>query len=126
MGENITITAPKIKAQKEVLIAALRSAGIKPEDISYVETRGTGTSLGDPIEFEGLNQVFDSRQLNFCGIGSVKTNIGHLEASAGMAGLIKVILMLKHQQLVPSLNFRTINPLIPLDDSLFYLTRKHG
>lgn len=121
-GKSTSITAPKVEAQRDVIQAAQESAGIDPEHISYIEAHGTGTSLGDPIEVEGLIQAFHSKKTRYCALGSVKTNIGHLEAAAGVAGVIKVLLMLKHAQLVPTLNIHTINPIIDFEHSPFYLS----
>ena len=93
----------------KLISEALQVAGIDPADISYIETHGTGTTLGDAIEFEGLKRAFgdcDGKK-GFCAIGSVKTNIGHLDAAAGIAGLIKTSLALKHKKLPPSLNFKS-------------------
>ncbi|MHC5833382.1 MAG: hypothetical protein ACYT04_99680, partial [Nostoc sp.] len=89
-------------------------AGIDVETITYVETHGTGTTLGDPIEIAALTQAFrqNSQRKGFCAIGSLKTNMGHLDTAAGIAGLIKTVLALKHQQIPPSLNFETPNPKI--------------
>jgi acyl transferase domain-containing protein/NAD(P)-dependent dehydrogenase (short-subunit alcohol dehydrogenase family) len=124
-GKPTSITAPNIQAQKEVIIAAQNAAKIKGEDITYIEAHGTGTSLGDPIEVEGLTQAFriSTNRKGFCGIGSVKTNIGHLEAAAGFASVIKTLLMMQHQKFVPTLNISTINPLIDLENSPFFVTK---
>ncbi|MDK2599354.1 ketoacyl-synthetase C-terminal extension domain-containing protein [Bacillus stercoris] len=84
-----------------------------------METHGTGTALGDPIEIEALTKAFQTNKTAFCRIGSVKTNIGHLDAAAGAAGLIKTVLSLKHQQLVPSLHFKEANPNIDFENSPF-------
>lgn len=114
-GHSNGITAPSPKAQRDLIFNALHLAGLSADDIDYVEAHGTGTRLGDPIEFSALKEVFatGTRRKELC-IGSVKSNIGHLEAAAGMAGLIKTILMLQHQQIPPNLHFDTINPLIDL------------
>ena len=87
-------------------------AGVGAESISYIETHGTGTALGDPVEVAALTQAFhaDTQLKGFCAIGSVKSNIGHLDAAAGVAGLIKTILALKHGQLPPSLHYERPNP----------------
>jgi acyl transferase domain-containing protein/surfactin synthase thioesterase subunit len=116
-GRSNGITAPNGPAQEAVLKQALINAEVVPSQINYVELHGTGTSLGDPIEAEALGNVLtqgrhaDER----CAVGSVKTNIGHLEAAAGIAGLIKVALSLQHRQIPASLHFQTPNPYIPLD-----------
>lgn len=114
-GRSNGLTAPNGPAQEAVLRQALVNAAVSPDQISYVETHGTGTSLGDPIEVCALASVFggnraDDRRI---AIGSVKTNIGHLEAAAGVASLIKVILCLKHAQISPHLHMRQPNPYIP-------------
>ncbi|WP_133136087.1 type I polyketide synthase [Legionella rowbothamii] len=114
-GHSNGITAPSPKAQQDLISKAIHAAGISPDAIDYIETHGTGTRLGDPIEFNALKEVFatGTRQKDLY-IGSVKSNIGHLEAAAGMAGLIKTILMLQHQQIPANLHFETVNPLIDL------------
>jgi acyl transferase domain-containing protein len=101
-------------------------AGVKPETITYVETHGTGTALGDPIEVEALTQAFraGTGKKNFCAIGSVKTNIGHLDSAAGIASLIKTVLSLKHKKLPPSLHFEHPNPGIDFTNSPFYVNTK--
>ncbi|WP_025847252.1 non-ribosomal peptide synthetase, partial [Paenibacillus ehimensis] len=113
-GKSNGLTAPSARAQQEVLLKAWERAGIHPETISYIETHGTGTSLGDPIEIKGLAGAFakHSGKRQFCAIGSIKTNIGHTVGVAGLASLIKVMLSLKERTLPPSLNFTIPNPLI--------------
>jgi amino acid adenylation domain-containing protein len=119
-------TAPNPAAQRELVKAAIRKAGIHARDISLVEAHGTGTELGDPIEIDALTQAFreftDDR--GFCAIGSVKSNIGHLEAAAGVAGVTKVLLQLKHRQLAPSLHAQRSNPHIAFEASPFHLQRE--
>lgn len=114
-GRSSGITAPNGKAQEAVIRAALQDAQVNPGEISYVETHGTGTSLGDPIEVRALGAVFaDSHTAEHpLLIGSVKTNIGHLEAAAGMAGLVKVVLALQNKTIPAHLHFQTPNPYIP-------------
>lgn len=121
VGKGVSITAPNVKAQQEVILAAYRDAGISPETVSYAEAHGTGTSLGDPIEIESLSLAFReyTDKQYYCKIGSVKTNIGHLEAAAGVAGLIKVLMMLQHKKIPSTLNLKTINPIIPFKNSPF-------
>lgn len=115
-GRSSGQTAPSGVAQEAVLRAALNSGGLVPDDISVIEAHGTGTSLGDPIEMRALGAVFGERPRETpLLVGSVKSNIGHLEAAAGAAGLIKMIGALQHHVVPPSLHFRTPNPHIPWD-----------
>lgn len=116
-GKGEGLTVPGAAAQSDVLRAAHRQAGVTPEDVQYVELHGTGTKVGDPIEAEALGAVFgaDRRDRDPLRVGSVKTNIGHLEAAAGIAGLIKATLALTHGIIPASLNFETPNPEIDLD-----------
>lgn len=122
-GASNGITAPNPEAQSEVIIRAWEKAGIDPETVSYIETHGTGTVLGDPIEIKGLTDAFReyTNRKQFCGIGSVKTNIGHSVAASGIASLLKVILALKKKEIPASLNFQTPNPRIVFTDSPVYL-----
>jgi acyl transferase domain-containing protein/acyl-CoA synthetase (AMP-forming)/AMP-acid ligase II/SAM-dependent methyltransferase len=116
-GRSNGLTAPNPSAQKAVLRAAYAAAGIAPAAIQFVEAHGTGTYLGDPIEAEALGSVLsDGREFgDLCRLGSVKTNLGHLEAAAGIAGLIKVALALTHRKIPRSLHFETPNPQIDFD-----------
>ncbi|MEA5506766.1 amino acid adenylation domain-containing protein [Halotia wernerae UHCC 0503] len=116
-GRSNGLTAPNLKAQEAVLREAYFKASVSPGQIQYVEAHGTGTMLGDPIEMKALGKVLAERrpQGSYCKVGSVKTNIGHLEAAAGIAGLIKVALSLKHRQIPPNLHFQQPNPYIPFD-----------
>ncbi len=116
-------TAPGLEGEAQVIGEAQRLAGVDPEAISYVETHGTGTPLGDPIEVAALTRAFRARtaKKGFCAIGSVKSNIGHLEAAAGVASLIKTVLALKHGALPPSLHFERPNPQIDFANSPFYV-----
>ena len=111
-GRSSGMTAPNGAAQKAVIRTALKHAGVRPEQIGYVEAHGTGTSLGDPIEAHALAQVLGSGRdkENPLVIGSVKTNLGHLEAAAGIAGLIKAVLVLEHEQIPAHLHFEQMNP----------------
>ncbi|HVI46024.1 MAG TPA: SDR family NAD(P)-dependent oxidoreductase [Chitinophaga sp.] len=109
-GKTNGYTVPNPKAQAAVIKEAIRKAGVAATDFSYIEAHGTGTSLGDPIEMAGLTKAFASDKKQYCSIGSVKSNIGHCESAAGISGLTKVLLQLKHQQLVPSLHAATLNP----------------
>jgi acyl transferase domain-containing protein/aryl carrier-like protein len=116
-GHTNGITVPNGKAQEAVMRLAYQRAGVLPSDIQYVEAHGTGTPVGDPIEARAIGAVLSEGRpaCDQCVIGSVKTNIGHLEAAAGVAGLIKTVLALKHRQIPPHLHFHTPNPDIPFD-----------
>nr|BAP05596.1 CalH [uncultured Candidatus Entotheonella sp.] len=115
--------APSVSGQAAVINKVLQSTGIDPESIGYIEAHGTGTKLGDPIEVAALSEIYrgytDKKQ--FCGLGSVKTNIGHLDTASGLAGCIKVALSLHHGELPPSLNYRRPNPAIDFANSPFYV-----
>ena len=115
--------APSVDGQARVISKALEVSGVDPESICYVEAHGTGTALGDPIEFAGLREAFGkhSAKQQFCGLGSVKCNIGHLDTAAGLAGVIKVALALEREEIPQSINFNRINPKIALHDSPFYI-----
>ncbi|MGB0525383.1 MAG: acyltransferase domain-containing protein, partial [Flammeovirgaceae bacterium] len=117
-GYSNGLTAPNLEAQKAVLKDACRRAGIAPSSVNYVEAHGTGTKLGDPIEVEALASVLtqDRKESEPLRIGSVKTNIGHLEGAAGIAGIIKSILILQNRVIPKSINFDTPNPFIPFED----------
>jgi acyl transferase domain-containing protein len=119
-------TAPSVDGQARVISEALAVAGVDPESVTYIEAHGTGTALGDPIEISALTQVFRSaaRKRNFCALGSVKTNLGHLDVAAGIAGLIKTVLALRHRELPPSLHFERPNPEIDFGDSPFYVNTR--
>ncbi len=122
------LTAPSPLAQKDVIQAAWRSAGVDPTTISYIETHGSATKLGDPIEITGITDAFreftndyTDFEKQFCPIGAVKTNIGHLGNLAGLAGLLKTILALKYQKIPPTINFSRSNPFIDFKNSPVYL-----
>ncbi|MBD2677472.1 MULTISPECIES: type I polyketide synthase [Nostoc] len=126
-GSNkVSYTAPRIEGQAKVIKTAQVVAEVEPETITYIEAHGTGTCLGDPIEIAALTQAFQSstKNQNFCAIGSLKTNIGHLDAAAGVAGLIKTVLALKHKHIPPSLHFEEPNPQIDFANSPFYVNNK--
>jgi acyl transferase domain-containing protein/thioesterase domain-containing protein/acyl carrier protein len=118
--------APSVDGQAEVITEALHVSGVEPGDIAYVETHGTGTKVGDPIEIKALMQVYRQPGLarSSCAIGSLKTNIGHLDTAAGVAGLIKTVLALKHRQIPPSLHFNKENPLIDFASGPFNVNAK--
>jgi len=114
-GKSNGMTAPNGKAQVKVMIKALSDAGLQPDDIDYIEAHGTGTPLGDPIEMEAIGAAYGKDRSSPVIVGSAKTNLGHLEAAAGMAALIKTVLSLEHQTIVPNLHFQTPSPSIPWD-----------
>jgi len=125
-GSNkVGYSAPSIQGQAEVIIEAQANADVHPETISYVEAHGTATPLGDPIEVAGLTQAFrhGTQKNNFCGLGSVKSNIGHVDKAAGLAGLIKTTLALHHEMIPPSLHWKEPNPKLQLQDSPFYVVQ---
>jgi len=121
-NHKVGYTAPGVKGQAECIITAQKMAGVDPRSISYIEGHGTGTKLGDPVEIRALNEAFGTGgSEKFCAIGSVKTNIGHLDSAAGIAGLIKTVLSLKHRQIPASLNFKEPNPEIDFEGGPFYV-----
>jgi polyketide synthase PksN len=125
-GRTNGFTVPNPNAQAAAIKRAMDKAGVKPKDFSYIEAHGTGTSLGDPIEIAGLTKVFNSTEDNdqFCVIGSVKSNIGHAESAAGIAGLTKILLQFKYQQLAPSLHSKTLNHRIDFEQTPFRVQQK--
>ncbi|MCC5601607.1 type I polyketide synthase [Nostoc favosum] len=120
---KVSYASPRIDTQAKAIRTAQLVAEVEPETITYIEAHGTGTALGDPIEIAALTQAFrlSTQKKGFCSIGSVKTNIGHLNAAAGVTGLIKTVLALKHKQIPPSLHFETPNPEIDFANSPFYV-----
>ncbi len=114
-------SAPSVQGQTEVIRAAQRFARISPESITYIETHGTGTSLGDAIEIQALKAAFNISRKGVCAIGSVKTNVGHLGAAAGMVGFIKAVLALKNKCIPPTLHFQFPNPQMDLENSPFFV-----
>ncbi|PSB11483.1 beta-ketoacyl synthase, partial [Pleurocapsa sp. CCALA 161] len=122
-GRSNGLTAPNGLSQQAVIRQALANANISPDEVSYIESHGTGTSLGDPIEVNSLKAVLGARSES-CYLGSLKTNIGHLEAAAGIAGLIKAVLCLQHEAIPPNLHFHQLNPLIDLADSKITIPQK--
>lgn len=132
-GRVTMLTAPNPNAQTELLIKAYEKAQIDPTTVSYIECHGTGTSLGDPIETQALTKSFfelykkhhkKPPETPHCGLGTVKTNIGHLETAAGIASMLKVLLAIKHKQIPASLHFEELNPYINLKGSPFYIVDK--
>lgn len=128
-GRTRTLTYPSDEAQAQVVADAIARAGVSPDTIGYVEAHGTGTPTGDPVEIAGLVEGFrkacgetaDLPENPFCGVGSVKPNIGHLEAAAGIAGLLKVLLAMEHRRIPGLLDFQRLNPRIELDGTPFYI-----
>ncbi len=120
---KVGYTAPSVSGQAEVIVEALSAADVNPETISYVEAHGTATALGDPAEIAGLTKAWRkwTDKKRYCAIGSIKTNIGHLDAAAGVAGLIKTVLALENRQIPRSLHFETPNPQIDFEGSPFYV-----
>ena len=129
-GRTNTLTTPNPSAQRELIRQAIQKAGILPSDISLIEAHGTGTPLGDPIEIESLKQAFNDLKgdidlpVAYCGIGSVKANIGHLESAAGIASVVKVLLSMKYGYIPGNPHLENVNPYIQLDKSPFYLCRE--
>ena len=131
-GRANSLTSPNVKAQAALIRRAYSRVGIDPRTVGYIEAHGTGTELGDPVELNGLKAAFTELYAErgvsvgeaHCGVGSVKTNIGHLELAAGVAGVIKVLLQLRHRTLVESLHCETVNPYIDLTGSPFFLVRE--
>ena len=120
---KVGFTAPSVSGQAAVIGEAQAIAGVDAETITYIEAHGTATPLGDPIEIAALTQAFNqtTHKKGFCAIGSLKTNLGHLDTAAGVAGLIKTVLALQHKMLPPSLHFETPNPKIDFANSPFYV-----
>jgi amino acid adenylation domain-containing protein len=123
-GRTSGYTVPNPNAQAQLVAKALARAGVEPSTISYLEAHGTGTSLGDPIEIAGLAKAFGRDSGEVCAIGSVKSNIGHLEAAAGIAGITKVLLQMQHGEIVPSLHSETLNPHIKFEETPFRVQRE--
>ncbi len=121
-GDKGSFTAPSVDGQSGAISRALDDANISASDIGYIETHGTATPIGDPIEIEGLQDAFgEQSQKGYCAIGSIKSNMGHLTAAAGVAGFIKTILSLNHHQIPPSLGYENPNPSIDFENSPFYV-----
>nr|WP_238651998.1 beta-ketoacyl synthase N-terminal-like domain-containing protein [Paenibacillus piscarius] len=124
-GKTNGYTVPNPNAQSEIIAEALHKSGIHPRAVSYIEAHGTGTALGDPIEISGLTRAYrmQTQDNQYCAIGSVKSNVGHLESAAGVVSIIKVLLQMKHKQLVPSLHSEVLNPNILFEETPFYVQR---
>ncbi|MFI6376039.1 type I polyketide synthase [Streptomyces sp. NPDC050546] len=124
-ADKKAFTAPSAKGQRAAIRQALRRAGVGADTIGYLETHGTGTLKGDPIEFDGAAGAYreDTDRDGYCALGSTKANIGHLDAASGLAGLVKALLVLRHGVIPPMANFSEPNPLIDLDHSPFYIPR---
>ena len=124
-GDKGSFTAPSIEGQSNAIKSALEDAKVAPATITYLEAHGTATPLGDPIEIEGLHTAFGKQNTkHYCAIGSIKSNMGHLTAAAGVTGVIKTMLALKNKQIPASLGFEKLNPVINLDESPFYVNTK--
>lgn len=132
-GDANSLTAPNPEAQAELLVDAYMQAKVNPETIGFIETHGTGTELGDPIEIQGLKEGFAKtlklqgriqKNKHYCGLGTVKTNIGHLEPASGIVGIIKILLSLKHKRLPKTLHLKELNPYVELKDSPFYIVKQ--
>ncbi|MFB6367481.1 amino acid adenylation domain-containing protein [Paenibacillus elgii] len=123
-ARKVGYTAPSVEGQAEVVRKALHLAEVDEESIGYIEAHGSGTSMGDPIEIKALEKAFDLPSKHVCGVGSVKSNVGHLDAASGVAGFIKTVLALKHKQIPPSLHYETPNPEIQFETSPFYVNHQ--
>ncbi|MET0400342.1 MAG: SDR family NAD(P)-dependent oxidoreductase [Longimicrobiaceae bacterium] len=123
---KVGYTAPGVESQAEVISTAQVFADVAPESVTYVEAHGTGTAIGDPIEIQALTHAFrrETDRTGFCAIGSVKSNIGHLDAAAGVAGLIKTVQALKHREIPPTLHFEKPNPRIDFASTPFYVASR--
>jgi len=124
-ARKVSYLAPSVDGYAEVVAEALALADVSADDVQYVEAHGTGTSVGDPIEIEALTQAFraSTSKSDYCGIGSVKTNIGHLDTAAGVAGVLKVVLAMQKGELPASLNYRRSNPLIDFPKTPFHVVK---
>ncbi len=125
-SDKVGYSAPSVNGQAEVILEAQAVADIDPSTISYIEAHGTSTPLGDPIEVAGLTQAFrvHTDKTGFCGLGSVKSNIGHVDKAAGLAGLVKTTLALEHELIPPSLNWKQPNPKLQIEKTPFYVVDK--
>lgn len=123
-NRKVGYTAPSIEGQLAVIRESHQMAEVDPDTIGYVETHGTGTSLGDPVEIEALKQGFKTNKKHYCALGALKTNIGHLDSAAGAAGLLKTVLVLKHRLIPPTLHFESPNPSIDFENSPFFVNHR--
>lgn len=123
-AQKVSFTAPSLEGQRSNIVAALRDADVSPRQIGYVEAHGTGTKIGDPIEVAALAQAFatEERSTQYCALGSVKANIGHLDTAAGIASLLKALLVVKRGEIPPQPNFRRANPLIDFATTPFFVS----
>lgn len=126
-GYSASFTAPSVVQEAELIKKAWQSAGVTADSISYIEAHGTGTSLGDPIEINGLKLAFGAQtsEKDFCAVGTAKAHIGHAEGAAGIAGLLKVILSMQHKTIPAMPHFQELNPYVNLDNSPFYINREN-
>ncbi|OFX87027.1 MAG: hypothetical protein A2X00_10600 [Bacteroidetes bacterium GWE2_32_14] len=120
---KVGYTAPSIEGQKEVIQMAHKISHVNPESISYIETHGTATNLGDPVEVEALRLAFNKSNEKSCFIGSVKSNFGHLDTAAGIAGLVKTVLMLKNKKIPPTVHFKEPNPKLNINNTPFHINK---
>ncbi len=118
---KVGLSAPSVEGQADVILTALELSKINPEHITYIEAHATGTNIGDPIEVAALKKVYNTSKRNYCALGSVKSNIGHLHAAAGVASFIKTVLQLHHKTLVPQINCDEINIKLGIEKSQFYI-----
>lgn len=123
-NRKVGYTAPSVLGQAEVIRTAQARAHVKPEAIGYIETHGTGTSLGDPVEIEALTMAFNTDKRNYCPICSLKTNVGHLDTAAGVSGFIKTVLSLYHKLITPSLHLKEPNPRVDFKNSPFFVNNR--
>ncbi|ELR72270.1 Malonyl CoA-acyl carrier protein transacylase [Fulvivirga imtechensis AK7] len=117
--EKAGFTAPSVSGQKKVITHAYEKAGVNPETITYIETHGTGTAIGDPIEIEALTRAFNTNKRGYCRIGSLKPNVGHMDNAAGIGNVIKATLAIKNKQIPPSVNYNKPNPKIKFEETPF-------
>jgi acyl transferase domain-containing protein len=125
-SEKAGYTAPSVNSQADAVVEALANAGVEADSINYIEAHGSGTPVGDPIEIRALTKAFrtSTQRSGYCAIGSVKTNVGHLDAAAAVAGIIKTVLALRHRKLPPSLHFTEANPEIDFPVTPFYVNTR--